>query len=98
MTPGGLAMATCEHKSSAQRPNPDTGTSFRSRFAVQGTRKLAKAKPAPTDPPPITELLAQAEAWQRELDEGAVKSRAAIAARPSSPASCRSTAGTGVLG
>jgi hypothetical protein len=63
------------------RPNPDTGTNFRSRFAVQGTRKLAKAKPAPTDPPPITKLLAQAEAWQRELNEGAMKSRAAIAAR-----------------
>lgn len=35
----------------------------------------------PTEPPPITGLLAQAEAWQRELEEGAVKSRAAIAAR-----------------
>lgn len=66
---------------SRQRPNPDTGTNFCSRFTVQGTRKVAKPRPVPTEPPPITRLLAQAEAWQRELDRGLVKTRAAIAAR-----------------
>lgn len=35
----------------------------------------------PTEPPPITRLLSQAEAWQRELDKGVVRTRAAIAAR-----------------
>lgn len=42
---------------------------------------MAKPKPVPTEPPPIARLLAQAQAWQRELDGGLVKSRAAIAAR-----------------
>jgi hypothetical protein len=60
-------------------PNPDTSTNFRSRFTVQGTRR--PAKPRPTEPPPITKLLAKAEAWQGQLDRGLVKSRAAIAAR-----------------
>ncbi len=35
----------------------------------------------PTEPPPITRLLSQAEVWQQELDEGRMRSRAAIAAR-----------------
>ncbi|GMV16553.1 MAG: hypothetical protein AMXMBFR56_47770 [Polyangiaceae bacterium] len=46
---------------------------------VQGTRKAVK--PKPTEPPPITRLLARAEAWQRELEQGVARSRAAIAAR-----------------
>jgi len=61
------------------RPNPDTSTNFRSRFRVGGTARRAKPKPVPTKPPPITRLLAQAEEWQRMLDAGAVKSRAALA-------------------
>lgn len=70
----GFLLAACG-------PNPDTSTNFQSRFTVQGTRRSARPKPMPTEPPRITRQLAQAEAWMVELDTGAVASRAAIAAR-----------------
>jgi site-specific DNA recombinase len=41
------------------RPNPDTSTNFWSRFRVDGTRRRASPRAAPTEPQRIVRLLAQ---------------------------------------